>query len=73
MHGMGSITDFSHISEMLETTKMRSGLYPFFHIALLNDFGGFALCMSDSQFVSYCSTDYPSLFVVAYPQSVLWC
>ena len=30
--------DFSHIFEMFEDTKMKSGLYPFFHIALLNDF-----------------------------------
>ena len=70
--GMGSRTDFSHISEMFEDTKMRSRLYPFFHIALLNDFGSFALCMSDRLFESaHCSTDSPSLFVVVYPQSVL--
>ena len=41
VRGIGSRTDFSHISEMFEDTKMRSGLYPFFHIALLNDFGKF--------------------------------
>ena len=61
----------SHTSEMFEGTKMRSGLYPFFHIALLNDFGSFSLCMSDRLFGSaHCSTDSPSLFVVVYPQSV---
>ena len=32
-----------NISEMFEDTKLRSGLYPFLHIALLNDFGSFAL------------------------------
>ena len=37
VRGIGSRTDFSHISEMFEDTKMRSGLYPFFHIALLNE------------------------------------
>ena len=45
--GIGSITDLSHIFEMFGDANMRSGLYPFFHIALLNDFGSFALCMSD--------------------------
>ena len=72
MRGMGSRIEFSHISETFEDTKMRSGLYPFFHIALLNDFGSFALCMSDMLFESaHCSTDSPSLFVVVYPQSVV--
>ena len=52
MRGMGPRTDFSHISEMFEDAKMRSLLYPFFHIALLNDFGSFALCMSDRLFES---------------------
>ena len=33
-------------------TKMRSGLYPIFHIALLNDFSSFALWMSDNLFES---------------------
>ena len=71
--GLGSRTDFSHISEMVEDTKMRSGLYPFFHIALLNDFGRFALCMSDRLFeYAHYSTDSTSLFVAVYPQSVLW-
>ena len=73
VRGIGSRTDFSHISEMFEDTKMRSGLYPFFHIALLNYFGSFALWMSDNLFESaHCSTASPSLFVVVYPQSVLW-
>ena len=52
---------------------MRSGLYPFFHIALLNDFGSFALGMSDNLFESaHCSTASPSLSVVVYLQRVLW-
>ena len=40
----------THIGKMFEDTKMRSGLYPFSHIALLNDFGSFALWMSDNLF-----------------------
>ena len=65
---IGSRTDFSHISEMFEDTKMRSGLYPFFHIALLNDFGSFALWMSDNLFESaHCSTASLSLSIVVYP------
>ena len=47
VRGMGSTTDFSHISEMFNDTKMRCGLYPFFHIALFNDYSSFALIMSD--------------------------
>ena len=50
--GIGSITDFVHIFEMFDDVNIRSGLYPFFHIALLNDFGSFALCMSDRMFNS---------------------
>ena len=54
---------------MFEDTKKRSGLYSFFHIALLNDFGSFALWMSDNLFESaHCSTASPSLSVVVYPQ-----
>ena len=54
---------------MFEDTKIISMLYPFLHIALLNDFGSFALCMSDRLFESaHCSTDTPTLFVVMYPQ-----
>ena len=69
VRGMGSRTDFSHIAEMFEDTKMRSGLYPFFHVALLNDFASFALCMSDRLFESaHCSTYSPSLFVVVCPR-----
>ena len=64
--GIGSRIDFSHIFEMFDDANMRSGLYPFFHIALLNDFGSFSLCMSDS------STASPSLSIEVYPQSVLW-
>ena len=48
VRGIGSRTDFSYIFEMFEDTKMRSGLYPFFHIALLHDFGCFALWMCDT-------------------------
>ena len=40
-------TDCSHIFEMFDDANMRSGLYIFIHIVLLNDFGSFALCMSD--------------------------
>ena len=73
MRGIGSRTDFSHISEMFEDTKMRSGLYPFFHIALFNDFGSFALCMGDNLFESaHCLTASQSLSVVVYPQRVPW-
>ena len=65
MRGIGSRTDFSHISEMFEDTKMRSGLYHFFHIALLKDFGSFALWMRDNQFESaHYSTAFTSLSVV---------
>ena len=70
---IGSRTYFSHIFEMFEDANMRSGLYPFFHIAQLNDFCSFALCMSDKLFDSaHSSTVSPSLSVVVYPQSVLW-
>ena len=63
----------SHISEMFKDTKMRSGLYPFFHITLLNDFGSFALSMNDNLFESaHCSTASPSLSVVVYSQRLLW-
>ena len=73
MWGIGSRTDFSHIFEMFDDANMRSGLYPFFHIALLNDFGCFALCISDRLFDSaYSATASPSLSVEVYPQSVLW-
>ena len=40
------LADFSHISAMFDNAKMRSGFYDFFHFALLNDFGSFALWMS---------------------------
>ena len=71
--GIGSRTDFSHIFEMFDDANMRSGLYHFFHIALLKDFGSFALCMSDRLLDSaHSSTASPSLSVEVYPQSVLW-
>ena len=63
--GIGSRTDFSHIFEMFDDANMRSGLYSFFHITLLNDFGSFALCMSDRLFDSAHSS-------TASPSSVLW-
>ena len=70
---IGSRTDFSHIFEMFVDANMTSGLYPFFYIALLNDFGSFALCMSDRLFDSAHSyIAPPSLSVDVYPQSVLW-
>ena len=53
---------------------MRSGLFPFFHnILLLNDFGNFALCMSDKLFDSALMlTASPPLSVEVYLRSVLW-
>ena len=48
----GTQNRFLNISEMFDDTKRRSGLYPLFHIALLNDFGRFALCISDRLFES---------------------
>ena len=60
----------SHTFEMFDDAIMRSVLYTFFHIALLNDFGSFALCMSDRLFDSVHIS--PSLSVEVYPQSVLW-
>ena len=69
---IGSRTDFSHLFEMFDDANMRSGLYPSFHIALLNDFGSFALCLSDRLFNSaHSSTASPSLSVEVYPQGVL--
>ena len=63
---------FSHIFEMFDYANMRSGLYPFFHIALLNDVGSFALCMSDKLFdTAHSSTTSHSLSLEVYPQSVL--
>ena len=57
---------------MFEDENMRSGLYPFFHIALLNDFGSFSLYMSDKLLDSaHSSTASPSLSVEVYPQWVV--
>ena len=70
---IGSRTDISHIFEMFDDAYKRSWLYPFIHITMLNDFGSFALCMSDKLFDSaHNSTASPSLSVEVYPQSVLW-
>ena len=64
--------DPEHTFDTYPKCLMRSGLYPFFHIALLSDFGSFALWMSDNLFESaHCSTASP-LSVVVYPQRVLW-
>ena len=68
---VGSRTDFSHIFEMFDDAIMRLGLYPFFHIALLNDFGSFLLCMSD-RLLDSAHSSTASLSVEVYPQSVLW-
>ena len=38
-----SRTEFTHNMALLSDTKMRSGSYPLFHLALLNDFDSFAL------------------------------
>ena len=55
--GIGVRTDFTHMLSMLEDAKMRSGLYSFFHLALLKDFGSFASCMSVRLFDSaHCTT-----------------
>ena len=73
MWGIELRTYFSYIFEMFDDTNMRSGLYPYFHITLLNGFGSFALCMSDMLVdSSHSSTASPSLSVVVDPQSVLW-
>ena len=57
---------------MFDDANIRSELYPFFHIALLNDFGSFALCKSDMLFYSaYSYTASPSLSVEVYPQCVV--
>ena len=64
MCGIGSMTDFLHMFAMLSDAKMRSGLLPFFHLALLNDFGSLASCMSvKSHESAHCSTASPSLSV----------
>ena len=64
--GVGSRTDISNIFELFDDVNMRSGFYPFFHIALLNDFG---IVWFDSV---HRSTASLSLSVEVYPQSVLW-
>ena len=53
---MESRTDFSHISEMFDDTKMRFVWYSSIHIPLLNDFDSFVLCMSGMlcQSVHFC-------------------
>ena len=61
--GIGSRTDFSHIFEMFDDANMRSGLYLFFHIALLNDFGSLSDTLFDS---AHCSTASPLLSVEVY-------
>ena len=39
---IGSMIDFLHMFAMVPDAKMRSGLLPFFHLALLKDFGSLA-------------------------------
>ena len=55
---------------MLDDAKMRYGLYSFFHLALLNDLGSFALWISVKS--AHCSTAFPPSSVVVYPHVVLW-
>ena len=69
--GIESTTDFSHIFDMFADANMRSGLYPFIHIALLNYFCSFALCMSDRLFDSAHNSTALSLSVEVYPQCVV--
>ena len=57
------MTDYSHMSAMLNDAKMMSGLYPFFHLALMND------KLYES---AQCSTAFPSSTMVVYLQVVLW-
>ena len=54
---------------MFDDENMRSGLYPFFHIALLNYFGRFASSRSDRLFDSVHKSTALSLLVEVYPQS----
>ena len=52
---------------MLDDAKIISGLYPFFHLALLNDFASFGLWISIKLYESvHCSTVFP-------PSSVVGC
>ena len=58
--------DFLHMFVMLPDAKMRSGLYPFFHLALLKDFGSLASWISVRSHESvHCSTASPLLSVVS--------
>ena len=67
VRGMVSRTDLSYISEMFDDRKMRSRLYPFGHIALLNDLGSLTVCMSGRLFESaHCSTYSRSLYIWIY-------
>ena len=43
VYGIVFMTDFSQMLAILDDARMRSGLYPFFRIVLLNDFTSFAL------------------------------
>ena len=52
---------------MFDYANMRSWLYHVFHIAPLNDFGSYALCMSDMLFdTAHSSTASPSFSVEVY-------
>ena len=61
------------MSAMLDDANMMYLLYPFFHLALLNDFVSFALWISVKLHEStHWSTAFPSSSVVVYPYVVLW-
>ena len=72
-HRLYTYTDFSHMSVMFDGTKMTSGLYHFFHFALLNECESFVfwirIKLHDS---THFSTAFPSSSVVVYPHVVLW-
>ena len=62
------------MSAMFDDAKMRSGLYPFYHLAMLNYFGSLALWISVKLHESsHCSIAFPSSSVVVYPHVVFWC
>ena len=54
--------DFLHMFAMLPDKKMRSGFQPFFHLALLKDFGSLASWMNvRSHESAHCSTTSSSV------------
>ena len=63
--GIGSMIDL-HLFAMLPDAKMRSGLLPFFHLAILKDFSSLASWMSvRSHESAHCSTASALLYVVS--------